>query len=98
MSSVETTCYECGKKFLVYSPSNYLYKVKGEHGHSQYLCSYTCFDHAKLRKEKSSLNFKKYLESVQRCEEAMVAKGKPVLHPLDKTPPSRTNTHKYKGV
>ena len=69
-----TKCPECGKEF---------YKSSGKWVYGN-CCSYTCYDHFKLRSEKKQLDPDKYFEYVDRCESAMKSQGKTVLEPITK--------------
>lgn len=94
------TCSECGKQFNTYAMPSYMYKVtvvtdKKGHTKYQWQCSYNCYNHARLRKEKTSTSFKKYTIKVKRCEEAMQASGKTILNPIDLTPPRRHTNNKF---
>ena len=72
--SLMVNCPECGKEF--YKPvSKWAY---GE------CCSYTCYDHFKLRSERRRLNPDKYFEWVDRCEASMKHQGKTILNPITK--------------
>ena len=70
-------CSECGRtlKLDIWYSANYLYRVKGK-----LQCSYTCWDHAKLRYERHKLL--SYDKLVKRSEDAMRAQGKTILNPI----------------
>ena len=81
-------CTECGKVFeICTSLTEYKYKIASftdsRSGKYHYQCSYTCYDHASLRLNKSSRissdNYNKYIE---RSESMMRGQGKKILHPI----------------
>ena len=87
-------CTECGKEFefQIVQSGNYIYKssLKREtiEGVTEtimgYQCSYTCWNHAKLRTkaEQRSMLQKNYEHDVKLSEETMTAQGKTILHPI----------------
>ena len=78
----EYICSECGKPMYVRDPASYLYKNFIGHART-YQCSYTCWDHAKLRiHDDRYLTHENYIKYVVRCEETMKVQGKEILHPI----------------
>lgn len=91
-------CSECGRKIefgCCYSPTtNWTYKTsrptnerEDTDSNLMYQCSYTCYDHAKLRNQTEQRwltveNFKSY---VKRNEDMMKSQDKNILHPIDVT-------------
>lgn len=79
MCSDNYTCSECGQEFYVScSLRDYAYKS----GYCQVQCSYTCYDHAKLRNESGKFEDHRYKEFVFKSEERMRSQGKTVLNPI----------------
>ena len=86
-------CTECGKEifFLMGQSGNWTYKQKTptSEGVSEqkYQCSYTCYNHAKLRSltERKHSNRSQYIKDVKTSEESMICQGKKILHPIDLT-------------
>lgn len=73
-------CTECGRTVHVYNKSHYTYKTP-----LGYQCSYTCYDHAILRKSGDRGASKSVtLRRLKDCEKVMKGQGKKVLHPCDK--------------
>ena len=74
-------CSECGEHITssYYDRSSWAYKTNNE-----IQCSYTCYDHAKLRgDEQLTIPKKKYAEYVFRNEVQMLSQGKTILHPIN---------------
>lgn len=76
-------CPECGQEFLLrtsYGQYTYKYRYKNK-GEGILCCSYTCWDHAKLRTERN--NYYSWKDLVVRCEDMMRSQGKDILKPID---------------
>lgn len=93
INECNSICSECGKRIdfgICYAPSiNWMYKVPKQRTATNdnyiYQCSYTCFDHAKLRNptEQMMLTNENFARYVQRCEDMMKSQEKEILHPID---------------
>lgn len=83
-------CTECGKEFNlgIGQIGNYMYRQstrdERECGKYTYQCSYTCWNHAKLRKsgERKHMTTKNYERDVKMSEEVMTHQGKTILYPI----------------
>lgn len=71
------TCTECGKNFYTLNRLDYTYKTQ-----VGFQCSYTCYNHAILRKfEDKGLSKLVIIKRLKNCEEVMRSQGKKILHP-----------------
>ena len=88
-------CTECGKDVEVLSLNSWKYKTHKNLIEKESLvqCSYTCYDHALLRKpsEQSNMFLENLKKEVIKSENAMRAQGKTILHPIN------TKKKKLKG-
>lgn len=83
-------CTECGKEFNLSlgQAGSYMYcqSVREDKGYGKftYQCSYTCYNHAKLRVsgERRHMTAKNYVHDVKLSEETMTHQGKTILHPI----------------
>lgn len=71
-------CPECGKEFYVEDLSHWVYKLNfkvryssGDSSKYRPLCSYTCYTHNLLRRDKEQ-----NLVKIKKIEETMTAQGK----------------------
>lgn len=95
-------CTECGKEFdfLLGQFGNWAYKHKVQSGsdvNTKFQCSYTCYNHSKLRTsyERKHLTKANYLRDVKISEETMKAQGKTILHPIDITKSAEKRLYKW---
>lgn len=77
-------CPECGESFVIPGFSDWKWKTCTPRGRVENFCSYTCYDHAIIRKEglKKYVSKEKYREVIKRNENAMSGQGKKILSPI----------------
>lgn len=83
-SSKTMICPECGREFEIPSYSDWKYKTCLTSKGMKNFCSYTCYDHAMIRKEgrKIYITKEKFKEVVDRSERSMVGQGKTIIDPI----------------
>lgn len=77
-------CSECGKEFTILQGclTSWKYRVSLK-GRTLTQCSYTCYDHALLKREgPKKYPAGKYRSFVEKSENMMKSQGKKILHPI----------------
>lgn len=68
-------CTECGKTMFILNKLDYVYRT-----HFGFQCSYTCYDHAILRKiGDKGVSRSVTLKRLKDCEEVMKVQGKTII-------------------